>query len=152
MHPSEPSPAQPPSGTVSFRLGTLQLALPVLLGFLVGTALLYGGLAFTAQPMELRELGQCLTAAAVAGAVVPFLHRRHGVSLTEDALVVLGERSLRIPWADIRHLEVRRSWGVSHVAVHTADGRRRVLRAPISLLDGEFDRKARIIVERWHHS
>lgn len=140
------------NGAASFKLGTLQLVLPVLLGLLAGTALLYGGLSFTAQPMDLSELGQCVMAAIVASAVVAFLYRRHGVSLTEDALVVLGDRRRQIPWTDILRLEVQRTWGVSRVAVYTADGRRAMLRAPMSLFDGEFDQKAQALIQRWQGS
>ncbi|MGW0419986.1 hypothetical protein [Streptomyces sp. NPDC003015] len=139
-------------GAVSFKLETLQLVLPVLLGLLAGTALVYGGLAFTAQPMGLSELGQCVMAAIVASAVVAFLYRRHGVSLTEDALVVLGDRRRQVLWTDILRLEVQRTWGVSRVAVYTADGRRTMLRAPMSLFDGEFDKKAQALIQRWQGS
>lgn len=140
------------NGTVSFRLGTLQLVLPVLLGLLAGTALLYGGLAFTAQPMDLGELGGCVVAAILASAVVAFLYRRHGVSLTDDALVILGDRRRQVPWTDILRLEVQRTWGVSRVAVYTVDGRSAMLRAPMSLFDRDFPHKAQALIQRWQGS
>ncbi|MGW6790801.1 hypothetical protein [Streptomyces chartreusis] len=153
LHPSDPSPAWPPiNGTVSFKLRTHQLILPVLLGLLAGTALLYGGLAFTAQPLTLSELAQCVTAAVVASVVVAFLYRRHGVSLTNDALILLGDRRRQIPWTDILRLEVQRSCGVSRLAIYTTDGRCTMLRAPISLFDGEFDQKAQAVVRQWQGS
>ncbi|WP_181804622.1 hypothetical protein [Streptomyces shenzhenensis] len=131
----------------SFKLGTLQLVLPVLLGSLTATALLYVGLAFTSDPMGIGELRQLLLTAVVAGAVVALAYRGHGVSLTEEALVFQGDRRRRIPRTDIIRLEVRRTLGVSRVAVHTVDGRHTMLRAPMSFMDREFDRKAQILSE-----
>ncbi|MFF1678559.1 hypothetical protein ACFVYG_21280 [Streptomyces sp. NPDC058256] len=134
---------------ITFRQGPLQLALPAFLGLLGGTALVYAGLAFTADPMPLSEVKVCVSAAVVAAAGIALLNRHHGVSLTEEALVVRGNRRRRIPWTDIIRLEVRRVLGVRQVVVHTRDGRRTVLRAPTSFIDGGFDRKVGILTEHW---
>ncbi|MFD3930084.1 hypothetical protein [Streptomyces sp. NPDC058614] len=134
---------------ITFRQGLLQLALPFLLAGLVGVGLVYTGLAFTSDPMPLSEVKEFLSAALVATAAVGVLTRHHGVSLTEEALVVRGNRRRLIPWTDIIRLEVRRVLGVRQVVVHTRDGRHTVLRAPTSFIDGGFDRKVEILGEWW---
>ncbi|MCX5560656.1 hypothetical protein [Streptomyces sp. NBC_00038] len=134
---------------ITFRQGPLQLALPAFLGILGGTALVYAGLALTADPMPLSEVKVCVSAAVVAAAGIALLNRHHGVSLTEEALVMRGNRRRRIPWTDIVQVEVRRTLGVRQVVVHTRDGRATVLRAPMSFVDGQFDRKVAVLREWW---
>ncbi|WP_416974443.1 hypothetical protein [Streptomyces sp. 4F14] len=132
----------------SFKPAARQLVAPVLLGCLTATALLYAGLAASGDPMGAGELGQMLLAATAACAVVVSTAKGYGVSLTEEALVV-GGRHRPIPRADIHRLEVQRSLGVSRIAVYTADGRRTMLRAPMSFLDREFEHKAGVITAWW---
>ncbi|MEU2284653.1 hypothetical protein ABZ614_22375 [Streptomyces sp. NPDC013178] len=69
------------------------------------------------------------------------------MSLTDEALVLSGDRRRTILRTNIRRLEVQRTLGVSRVAVYTTDGRRTMLRAPMSFLDREFDRKVQILTE-----
>ncbi|MEE1766633.1 MULTISPECIES: hypothetical protein [unclassified Streptomyces] len=136
--------------TITYRPGLLQSVLPVVLGFLGGTALLWAALALTPDPMGRDTLRQCVVGALTATVVVAVLRRGDGVTLAEDALVVRGLRRRRIPWTGIRHLEVRRVVGVRQITVHTADGRRATLRTPTSFLDREFDRKVEILTRWWH--
>lgn len=134
---------------ITYRHGLLQLAVLYLVPGLVAIGLVYGGLAFTSDPMPLSEVKQFLSAVVVATAAVTVLTRNHGVSLTEEALVVRGNRRRRIPWTDIVRLEVRRVLGVRQVIVHTRDGRATVLHAPTSFVDGQFDRKVGTLTEWW---
>lgn len=136
----------------SFRLGARQLVLPVLLGCLTATVLLYTGLAVSGDAMAVGELTQILLTALVSCVVVALTARGQGVSLTEEALVFRGDRRPPIPRAAILRLEIQRSLGVGRVVLYTAGGRRTVLRAPMSFLDREFDRKAQIITEWWRGS
>lgn len=99
--------------------------------------------------MGVGELGQMLLAATAACTVVASTAKGYGVSLTEEALVLGGVRHRTILRASIHRLEVQRSLGVSRIAVYTADGRRTMLRAPMSFLDREFEDKARVITEWW---
>ncbi|WP_326720726.1 hypothetical protein OHT59_15735 [Streptomyces sp. NBC_00243] len=85
----------------------------------------------------------------MASAAVTVLTRHHGVILTEEVLVVRGNRRRRIPWTDIIRLEVRRILGVRQVIVHTRDGRATVLHAPTSFVDGQFDQKVAVLREWW---
>lgn len=101
MMPSGPAPTgRGENETITYRSGMLQAVLPVLpvlLGFLGGTALLCAGLALTADPMGRDTLRQCLSGAFTATVVVAVLRRGDDVTLTEDALVVRGTRRRRIP-------------------------------------------------------
>ncbi|WP_455356920.1 hypothetical protein, partial [Streptomyces sp. SYSU K217416] len=72
-HPAAP---RSPDGEVTFRLGALQIALPVLVGMLVGSGLVYAAMAATSSPMQSTELINCLAAAAIATVVTPLLSRR----------------------------------------------------------------------------
>lgn len=134
---------------ISFKLGVHQLVVPVFLGCLTATAVLYTGLAAGGDLMPISELAQILSATLVSCVVVALTARGHGVSLTEEALVMSGDRRRPIPRTDILRMEVQRSLGVSRVAVYTADGRRTVLRAPMSLLDRDFGRKAQMLSAWW---
>lgn len=136
--------------TITYRSSVLQSVLPVVLGLLGGTALLYAALAPTSDPMGRDTLRSCVSAALTAGIVVAILRRGDEVTLAEDALVVRGLRIRRIPWTGIRHLEVRRVLGVRQITLHTTDGRRATLRTPTSFLDREFDLKAEILTRWWH--
>ncbi|MFS8199925.1 hypothetical protein ACLVWQ_14710 [Streptomyces sp. CWNU-52B] len=69
--------------------------------------------------------------------------------MTEDALIVHNDRRQHIPWSDIVRLEVQRTFGVSRVAVYTKDGRRTMLRAPMSFIDKQFDKKAELLIRQW---
>ncbi|MEU9286878.1 hypothetical protein AB0D57_19740 [Streptomyces sp. NPDC048275] len=102
--------------------------------------------------MSAGELAPFLWATPVSCAVVALTGRGYGVSLTEEALVLSGDRRRPILRTDILRLEVQRSLGVSLIAVYTTDGRRTMLRAPTSFLDREFDRKAQIVIEWWQGS
>ncbi|QYX80184.1 hypothetical protein [Streptomyces akebiae] len=136
--------------TITYRSNLLQSVLPVVLGLLGGTALLYAALALTSDPMGRDTLRQCVSAALTATVVVAILRRGDEVTLAEDALVVRGLRIRRIPWTGIRHLEVRRVLGVRQITLHTTDGRRATLRTPTSFLDREFDLKVEILTRWWH--
>ncbi|WP_327729799.1 hypothetical protein OG250_29745 [Streptomyces sp. NBC_00487] len=153
MMPSGPAPTgRGESETITYRSGMLQAVLPVLpvlLGFLGGTALLCAGLALTADPMGRDTLRQCLSGAFTATVVVAVLRRGDDVTLTEDALVVRGTRRRRIPWPGIRRLEVRRILGVRRITVHTTDGRRVTLHTPTSFVDEGFDLKVEILTQWW---
>ncbi|WP_371580393.1 hypothetical protein [Streptomyces sp. NBC_01314] len=127
----------------------LQSVLPVVLGFLGGTALVYAGLALASDPMGGDRLRQCVSGALTATVVVAVLRRNDEVTLAEDALVVRGTRRRRIPWTGIQRLEVRRILGVRQITVHTTDGRRATLRTPMSFLDKEFDLKVEILTRWW---
>ncbi|MCC9704363.1 hypothetical protein E4N62_03195 [Streptomyces sp. MNU76] len=135
--------------TITYRSGLLQSVLPVALGLLGGTALLYAALALTSHPMDGDTLRQCVSAVFTATVVVAVLRRGDEVALAEDALVVRGLRTRRIPWTGIRSLEVRRVLGVRQITVHTTDGRRATLRTPTCFLDREFDLKAEILTRWW---
>ncbi|MFI6036368.1 hypothetical protein ACIBBD_19785 [Streptomyces sp. NPDC051315] len=134
---------------VSYRLGVGRCALPGLVGLLGAALFLNVVLAVEGDPLPPGELGQLGSAALFAVVVLTLLQRRYGVTVTPDALVLVGERHRRIPWAHIQGLEVRRCLGVGQVVVRTVDGRRTVLRAPMSLLDPRFEAKVRVLVERW---
>ncbi|WP_216589593.1 hypothetical protein [Streptomyces brasiliscabiei] len=135
--------------TITYKPGLLQSVLPVLLGFLCGTALLYAGLALASDPMDGATLRQCLSGALTATVVVAVLRRQDELTLTEDALVMRGIRSRRVPWTAVRRLEVRRVLGVRRITLHTADGRRTTLHTPDSFLDKEFDLKAETLTRWW---
>ncbi|MFE7836549.1 hypothetical protein ACFU53_10970 [Streptomyces sp. NPDC057474] len=148
--PSRPAPVDHGEHeTITYKSGTLQSVLPVLLGLLGGTALLYAGLALTSDPMRSDTLRQCLSGALTATVVVAVLRRNDEVALAEDALVVRGTRHRRIPWTGIERLEVRRILGVRQIAVHTTDGRRAMLHTPMSFVDKEFDLKVEILTQWW---
>jgi hypothetical protein len=136
----------------SFKLGARQLVSPVLLGCLIATALVYLGLAASGDPMSTGELEPFLWATPLSCAVAALTTRGYGVILTDEALVLIGDRRRRIVRTAILRLEVQRTLGVSRVAVYTTDGRRTMLRAPMSFLDREFDRKVQIITEWWQGS
>ncbi|WP_328839339.1 hypothetical protein [Streptomyces europaeiscabiei] len=135
--------------TITYKPGMLQAVLPVLLGLLGGTALLYAGLALTSDPMRGDTLRQCLSGVLTATVVVAVLRRNDEVILAEDALVVRGTRRRRIPWTGIRRLEVRRGLGVRQITVHTTDGHRTALHTPTSFVDKEFDLKVEILTRWW---
>lgn len=138
--------------TITYKSGMLQsvlLALPVLLGFLGGTALLYAGLALTSDPMSPDMLRQCLSGALTATLVVAVLRRNEEVTLAEDALVVRGTRRRRIPWAGVQRLEASRILGVRQITVHTTDGRHITLHTPTSFGDKEFDLKVEVLTRWW---
>lgn len=136
----------------SFKLGARQLVSPVLLGCLTAMALIYLGLAASGDLMSAGELEPFLWATPVGCAVAAFTARGYGVSLTDEALVLSGDRRRAILRTNIRRLEVQRTLGVSRVAVYTTDGRRTMLPAPMSFLDPEFDRKVQTITEWWQRS
>lgn len=137
--PSRPPPTdRGENEEVTYRSGALQSVLPVLLGLLGGTALLYAGLALTSDPMGRGTLERCLSGVVTATAVVSVLRRTDKVTLAEDALVVRGTRRRRIPWTGIRRLEVRRFLGVRQITVHTTDGRRATLHTPTSFTATEL--------------
>ncbi|MFE4965671.1 hypothetical protein [Streptomyces sp. NPDC056660] len=141
-----------PLGSVSFRLGAFQLGLAVFFGFLTATAVVHCGLAFTEQPPTRGELAQCLSGAVVAGPAVVLLNRRYGVTLTESDLFLQGDHRQRVPWADVQRIEVAGVLGVRSVAVHTKSGRRKILRAPISLFDRKFDEKVAVVLDHWQRA
>ena len=115
-------------------------------------ALIYLGLAASGDLMSAGELEPFLWATPVGCAVAAFTARGYGVSLTDEALVLSGDRRRAILRTNIRRLEVQRTLGVSRVAVYTTDGRRTMLPAPMSFLDPEFDRKVQTITEWWQRS
>ena len=127
----------------------LQLVPPILLAALIASAVLYTGLAFTADPMTLDEPWQWLSAASVASVVVPLLLRSDTVTLTPDALVARGRRPRPIARTAVLRLEVRGIMGVRQIIVHTTDGRRTTLHTPTSLLDREFDQKVEVFTRWW---
>ncbi|MGW0843235.1 hypothetical protein ACWD26_24420 [Streptomyces sp. NPDC002787] len=149
--PSRPAPAtgRPENEVITFKEGTLRATLPVLLGFLAGTALLYAGLALTGDPMGGDTLRQCLSGAVLATVVVSVLRRNDEVTLADDALVVRGTRRRRIPRTGIQRLEVRRILGVRQITVHTTDGHRATLHTPTSFMDREFDQKVETLTRWW---
>lgn len=134
---------------ISFRLGVWQRASPLLVGFLGATVIVNVALAVQGEAVTPAELTQWVSWALFAVAVATLLQRRYGVVLTADALVLVGDRRRLIPWAQIERVEVRRSFGVRQVAVRTGDGRRTVLRAPVSLGDPGFEEEVRVLVEWW---
>jgi hypothetical protein len=138
-----------PDGVRSFRLGALQRALPLALGFLGGTALVAVPCAVAGEPLPAGEAWQLTGWALFGVAFATLLQRGRGVQLTADALVVARGRRRRIPWADIARLEVRRVAGVSQVVVHTRDGRSTVLPAPNSFRDARFEEKTRESTRWW---
>ncbi|WP_455356752.1 hypothetical protein [Streptomyces sp. SYSU K217416] len=141
-HPAAP---RSPDGEVTFRLSALQIALPVLVGTLVGSGLVYAAMAATSSPIQSTELINCLAAAAIATVVTPLLSRRYGVSLTGDVLIVLGDRRSQIPRDAIHGLEVRSTLGVRQVSIILKSGGRTSLRAPMSFADRRFEDKVRIL-------
>lgn len=143
--PDLPAVPRSPGAEVTFRLGTLQIALPVLVGTLVGTGLVYAATAATSSPMQPTELMQCLVAAAIATVAIPLLSRRYGVAITQDALIVLGDRRSRIPREAVRGIDVRSTLGVRQVSIILKSGERASLRAPMSLADRRFEDKVRIL-------
>ncbi|MFE9765766.1 hypothetical protein ACFYPC_14760 [Streptomyces sp. NPDC005808] len=117
---------------------------------LAGTALTNVLLAVTAgEYMTSEELRSCLSAAVIASIVFPFLPPHYGVELTPNSLVVLGNRRREIAWRDIIGLEIRKTAGIRTVIVAVSDGRRIVLRAPMSLLDRRFDHKIQVLTDWW---
>ena len=142
-------PRTAPDGVRSFRLGTLQRALPVTLGFLGGTALVAVVRVVSGAPLTAGEAWPFAGWPLLAVAVATLLQRGRGVLLTADALVVTGGRRRRIPWAGVDRLEIRRVAGVSQVVVHTRDGRRTVLPAPNSFCDARFEEKAGELTRWW---
>ncbi|MFJ2832199.1 hypothetical protein ACIPC1_32340 [Streptomyces sp. NPDC087263] len=150
--PASPFPPGDSGGrpALTFRLGALQVAAPILGGLLAGTALANVLLVVTAgEYMTSGELRSCLSAVVIASLVVPALPSRYGVELTHNWLVVLGNRRREIAWRDIIGLEIRKTAGIRTVIVVVADGRRILLRAPMSLLDRRFDHKAQILTDWW---
>jgi hypothetical protein len=99
--------------------------------------------------MTSEEVWSCLSAVVIASVVVPALPSRYGVKLTHNCLVVLGNRRREIAWRDIIGLEIRKAAGIRTVVVAVSDGRRIVLRAPMSLLDRRFDHKVQVLTDRW---
>jgi hypothetical protein len=99
--------------------------------------------------MTSEELRSCLSAAVIASVVVPALPPRYGVELTPNWLVLRGNRRREIAWRDIIGLEIRRTVGIRRVVVSVADGRRIVLRAPMSFLDHRFDHKVQVLMDWW---
>jgi len=143
--PGLPAVPRSPGAEVTFRLGTLQIALPVLVGTLVGSGLVYAASAATSSPMQPSELIQCLVAAAIATVVIPLLSRRYGVTITRDVLIVLGDRRSQIAREDVHGIEVRSTLGVRQVSIILKSGGRASLRAPMSLADRRFEEKVRIL-------
>lgn len=133
----------------SFRLGTAHRALPGALGFLAASVLLYAGRLVTGDPMGVGELGHLLGWSLVGVVVLTLTGRTRGVTLTEDALVVVHGGRRALPWAGVERLEVRRRFGVSQVVAHLADGRRTTLPAPTSFLDARFEDEVRELTECW---
>ncbi|MGW0713070.1 hypothetical protein ACWD4G_45360 [Streptomyces sp. NPDC002643] len=149
--PPSPSPAPRRRSTepgIVFTPGRLRPALLILLAGALALTVLHVGLSFTDDPMTGGEFRQWLGAALTAAIVVPFLFPDGRVTLTEDALLI-GAGRRRVPWRDIRDLEVRRVLGVRHLVVRTTDGRRTTLHAPSSFLDRNFDRKVRVLTDHW---
>ncbi|WP_200302411.1 hypothetical protein [Streptomyces adelaidensis] len=147
--PSRSAPAhRRESGSITFSPGILQHTLPLLLVGLIVAAVLYTGLAFTADPVGLGELWQWLSGMWTAAVLAPLLLRHDTVTLTETALV-RGRGRRPIARTDIHRLEVRGLAGVRQIAVHTKDGKHFTLHTPMSLLDKEFDHKVQTLTRWW---
>ncbi|MDW4907556.1 hypothetical protein RB628_19940 [Streptomyces sp. ADMS] len=142
-------PGSPGGPAPTFRLGKLQAAAPILCGLLVGTALVYVVLEATGERMTAGELWSCLSAAVIASVVVPALPPNYGIELTHNRLVLLGNRRREIEWREITGLEIRKTAGIRTIVASVTDGRRIPLRAPMSLLDRNFDHKAQTLTNWW---
>ncbi|MFC9845549.1 hypothetical protein ACFWFF_08525 [Streptomyces sp. NPDC060223] len=149
--PARPFPPGNPGGPApKFLLGVLQIAATTLGGLLAGTALANVLLLVTVgEYMTAEELRLCLSSVVIASVVCPVLPPRFGVELTPNWLVVRGNRRRQIAWRDIIGLEIRKTAGIRTVIVAVSDGRRIVLRAPMSLLDRRFDHKVQVLMDWW---
>ncbi|MEU9671847.1 hypothetical protein AB0E25_41415 [Streptomyces bobili] len=143
------APGHASGATPTFRLGIVQMAVPLLCGGLVGTALAYVLVVATGGSMTAGEVWTWVSAAVLASVVVPVLPPHHRVELSDTFLVLHGNRRRNIAWWDITGLQVRKTAGVRTVVVHVSDGRRTTLRAPMSLLDPRFDDKAQALMDCW---
>ncbi|MFG3268551.1 hypothetical protein [Streptomyces bobili] len=143
------APGNAGDATPTFRLALVQMAAPLLVGALVGTAFAYVLVAATGSSMTAGELWAYVSAAILASMVVPALPPHYRVEIRGTGLVLHGNRRRNIAWRDITGLQVRKTAGVRMVVVHTVDGRRTTLRAPMSLLDPRFDDKAQALVACW---
>lgn len=137
---------------IDFRLGSAQVAIPVLLGMVLATGLLYLGLRWTADPMTAGELRGCVYAVGVSVIGVLILPRSRGARLTTECLVTFSpfaQRERRIAWADISSIDVRRSAGVRRVSISLVTGERLPLAAPMSFLDRHFDARVEELTGWW---
>lgn len=137
---------------VEFRVGAVQMAVPLVLGTALATGLLCLGLRWTADPMTAAELRDCAYAAGagVLGALV--LARPTGVRLTLEHLVTFspfGRQERRINWADVSGIDVRRTFGVTSVHISLVTGERLTLPAPMSFLDRRFDGRVGELTRWW---
>ncbi|WP_433916919.1 hypothetical protein [Streptomyces sp. NBC_01744] len=138
--------------TIDFRLGSAQVAVPVLLGMALATGLLYLGLRWTADPMTAGELRTCAYAVGAGVIGVLILPRSRGARLTPECLVIFSpfaQRERRIPWADISSIDVRRSVGVRRVRISLVTGERLPLAAPMSFLDRHFEARVEELTAWW---
>ncbi|MFJ4619510.1 hypothetical protein [Streptomyces sp. NPDC088812] len=140
---------KPVDPLIVFRPTVVQRALPGLVALPASLLLTVVLIAFQGERASAAELWQWTSGALIAVVAVTFLPGSDRVTLTPDALVVVGLRRRRIPWAHILRLEVRRSLGVRQVIVWTVDGRGTTLQAPTSPGDPEFEAKVRTLVEWW---
>ncbi|MFD9539827.1 hypothetical protein [Streptomyces sp. NPDC060022] len=137
---------------VEFRVGTAQMAVPLVLGMASATGLLCLGLRWTADPMTAAELRDCAYAAGVGVLGALALTRSTGVRLTHEHLVAIspfGRRERRIRWADVSGIDVRRTFGVTRVNISLVTGERLTLSAPMSFLDRRFDSRVGELNRWW---
>lgn len=139
-------------GTLEYRVGAAQAAVPVLVGTALAMRLLYLGLRWTADPMTATELRTCAYAAILATVAVVILPRSGGARLTPEHMVVfshIGQSKRQIPWADITRIDVRRVLGVRQVSISLVTGKRLTLAAPQSFLDRRFDTRVEELTGWW---
>ncbi|WP_351228600.1 hypothetical protein [Streptomyces sp. NPDC002133] len=115
---------------VEFPPSAGQFAVPLVVGMVLATGLVYLGLRWAADPMTVAELRACAYTAAlgVVGALI--LPHSGGAQLTPEYLVALsafGQRERHIRWADVSAIDVHRMAGVSRVSVSLVTGKRLIL-------------------------
>lgn len=136
-----------PDILVVYRLSRLQVAIPVAAGYFLALILLIA-FALTGGSPALGEVG-LLCGPVLAIAVISTPRPSRSIQLTPHALITQrGFHKRTIPWADIAHLEIRKSFGIRTLTAHTVHRKAYNLPAPSSLADPEFDVKAAAVFAR----